>query len=181
VLEDSIGTHYGQRIGTELTIALKLCLISCATTFHSVRPPALTAVPLTTRGGISRSLLVAHSPQPRHTNFGIRWATGHEVEQAIGSFAQFKLLNFYPRQAEKSERRQLSDTKPQATFHSLAVSLAGQLGGRLSIKPISIFSMYVCMLEEGTCLGTWVCRSVTPGLTLNVDLNLLRCIPRSTV
>jgi hypothetical protein len=103
------------------------------------------------------------------------------VEQAIGSVAQFKLLNFYPRQAEKSERHQLSDTKPQATFHSLAVSLAGQLGGRLSIKPISILSMYVCMLEGGTCLGTWVCRSMTPGLTLNVDLNLLRRIPRSAV
>jgi hypothetical protein len=33
-------------------------------------------------GGTSRSLLVAHSPQPRHANLGTRRAARHEVPQA---------------------------------------------------------------------------------------------------
>ena len=51
----------------------------------------------------------------------------------LGSVLPFEvlLLNLCPRQAEKSERRSLSDTEPQATFHGLAVSLAGQLQGSI--------------------------------------------------
>lgn len=53
VLEDGfVRTDNGCVSGKGLTIAPKLCPISCATTCHSVRPPVLTAVPLTTLGAL---------------------------------------------------------------------------------------------------------------------------------
>ena len=68
----------------------------------------------------------------------------------LGSFVPFKLSNFCPHQAKKSERRSLSDTEPQAMFHGLAVSLAGQLGkgGR------SILGIHCGMEEPTLCLGS---------------------------
>jgi hypothetical protein len=97
-------------------------------------------------GDIFRGLLVAHSPQQCHTDSGTRRAARHEVEQATRSVAAFKLLIFCPREAEKSEKSSLGDTEQQATFHSLAVSLAGQLGVN---RQSSLFPFLVCMYIRG--------------------------------
>lgn len=145
-------------------MAPKLWPISCATTCHSVRPPVLTAVPLTTLGAFPVAFWLHTVPNhatPTSVPDGqpdIRW------NRPLGSDTPFKLSNFFPRQAEKSERRSLSDTEPHATFHGLAVSLVGQLGGEGEVnRPLSIY-------VGGTYFGSWICSSTIPRLMLKVDL-----------
>ena len=123
-----IGMDSGHGIGKALTMAPKLCPISCATTCHSVRPPVLTAVPLTTLGALPVAFWLQTVPNHATPTSVPDGQPDMRCHKPLGSFAPFKLSDFCPRQAEKSERRSLSDTEPQATFHGLAVSLAGQLG-----------------------------------------------------
>ena len=140
----------GHVIGKALTIAPKLCPISCEMTCHSVRPPVLTAVPLTTLGALPVACWLHTVPNhatPTSVPDGqpdIRWY------RPLGSIAPFKLLNFCPRQAEISERRSLSDTVPQATFHGLAGSLAGQLGGGFNRQSNLCCFLVLCRREERT-------------------------------
>lgn len=131
VLEDgSIRTDSGgYAVRKGLTIAPKLCPISCATTCHSVRPPVLTAVPLTTLGALPVDFWLQRVPNHATPTSVPDGQPDMRCQRPLGSVLPFKLLNFCPRQAEKSERRSLSDTDPQALFHGLAVSLAGQLQG----------------------------------------------------
>jgi len=122
-----IGKDSGHGIGKELTMAPKLWPISCATTCHSVRPLVLTAVPLTTLGALPVDFWLHTVPNHATPTSVPDGQPDMRCQRPLWSTAPFKLSNFCPRQAEKSERRSLSDTVPHATFHGLAVSLAGQL------------------------------------------------------
>jgi hypothetical protein len=118
-------------------------------------------------GRISRRLLVAHSPQPRYTNFGTRRAARHEVEQAtrVGRAVQVVKLLASP---GGEEREALIERYSAAGYVPWVGSVT--CGAAEGFNHQSNVFWYVCMWEGGTYFESWICSSMIPRLMLNVDL-----------
>ena len=82
--------------------------------------------------GISRSLLVAHSPQPRHTNLGTGRTARHKVEQTTWVGHAVQAVELFP--SPGREEREALVERYRATCYvpwvgSVACGAAGGRGG----------------------------------------------------
>lgn len=109
-----------------LTMAPKLCPISCATTCHSVRPAVETAVPDTTDGELPEAACW-------HSVMSQAMPTSEPVGHPLIRCQRPALSSpLSPRHCEKIDRRSFNVTlSEQATFHGAAGSaVVGHLSWR---------------------------------------------------